>query len=174
MGLFPRGQTPGILQDVIPETVRSVLADHGLEALEFEPGSTPTAATAAARIGVETARIAKSILLKAKDGRFVMAVIPGDARLDNGKIKAWLGCRARMATAEETLEATGFRPGGVCPFGIGDLPVAVDRSLDRFDIVYPAAGTDATGVPVSPGRLARIVGADRADLIRIEPAAETI
>lgn len=168
VGVFPRGQTPAILKFVIPENVRIILDRHGLEVLEFEPGSTPTAISAARRIGVETARIAKSILLKAKDGRFVVAVIPGDARLDNGKIKGWLGCRARMATAEETYAVTGFRPGGVCPFGIEGTAVAVDRSLDRFDIVYPAAGTDSTGVPVSPGNLAAIVGADRADLIREE------
>ena len=53
---------------MIPEKVQRVLEAHGLEALEFEPGSTPTAVMAARRLGVEPARIAKSLLFKNKAG----------------------------------------------------------------------------------------------------------
>jgi len=53
---------------MVPEKVRSVLEAHGLQALEFEPGSTPTAELAARRLGVATARIAKSLLFKTRAG----------------------------------------------------------------------------------------------------------
>ena len=47
---------------MIPDKVKKLLDANGLVALEFEPGSTPTAELAAARIGVELSRIAKSLL----------------------------------------------------------------------------------------------------------------
>ena len=54
----------------IPPKVQTFLKDHDLSALEFEPGSTPTAETAAQRIGVPVGQIAKSILFKGKDEKF--------------------------------------------------------------------------------------------------------
>lgn len=55
---------------------------------------------------------------------------------------------------------TGFLPGGVCPFGLNDTPVMIliDTSLDEYDTVYPAAGTDATGVSLSSDYLRQITG----------------
>ncbi|MEE4240422.1 MAG: YbaK/EbsC family protein [Desulfopila sp.] len=144
----------------IPEKVQKFLEKCGLSALEFEPGSTPTAETAAQRIGVPVGRIAKSILFKGKDDMYRLVVAAGDRKINSGALKRATGVKHRMASAEETREATGFLPGGVCPFGLEDSPVAVllDVSLDKYDIVYPAAGTDATGVPLSPAYLQEITG----------------
>ncbi len=144
----------------IPPKVRAFLENHALEALEFEPGSTPTAETAAQRIGVPVGQIAKSILFKGKDNQYRLVVAAGDKRINSGALKRTTGVKHRMANAEETQEATGFLPGGVCPFGLGENSVAIllDVSLDEYDIVYPAAGTDATGVPLSPDYLQQITG----------------
>ena len=133
---------------------------HALCALEFEPGSTPTAEAAAQRIGVPVGQIAKSILFKGKDGAFRLVVAAGDRKINSGALKRATGVKHRMASVQETEEATGFLPGGVCPFGLEDTPVTIllDVSLDAYDIVYPAAGTDATGVPLSPGYLRQITG----------------
>ena len=147
----------------IPKNVAEFLAAHGLAALEFEPGSTPTAETAAARIGVPVGQIAKSMLFKGKDGTFRLVVAAGDKRVNSSLLKKAAGCKHRMATHEETLAATGFRPGGVCPFGLAGSGIAilVDVSLDEYETVYPAAGTDATGVPMSPTRLVEVTGGVR-------------
>jgi len=144
----------------IPAKVHAFLKRHGLCALEFEPGSTPTAEMAAQRIGVPVGQIAKSILFKAKDNTYRLVVAAGDKKINSGALKRATGAKHRMASAEETQEATGFLPGGVCPFGLEDFPVAIllDVSLDAYDIVYPAAGTDATGVPLSPDYLQQITG----------------
>ena len=144
----------------IPEKVRVFLEDHALSALEFEPGSTPTAETAAQRIGVPVGQIAKSILFKGKDDRYRLVVAAGDKKINSGALKRATGAKHRMASAEETREVTGFLPGGVCPFGLADAPVAIllDASLDEYDTIYPAAGTDATGVPLSPAYLLEITG----------------
>ncbi len=144
----------------IPPKVRVFLENHGLEALEFEPGSTPTAEAAAQRIGVPVGQIAKSILFKGKDEEYRLVVAAGDKKINSGALKRATGAKHRMASSEETQEATGFLPGGVCPFGLGETSVAIllDVSLDEYDIVYPAAGTDATGVPLSPDYLQQITG----------------
>ena len=92
---------------MISAKVRRVLEAYGLEALEFEPGSTPTAELAARRIGVETARIAKSLLFKDKSGGFHMVVCPGDKRLSSSTLKRVIGSRASMADADETDRVTG-------------------------------------------------------------------
>ena len=140
---------------MIPDKVRRVLEEHGLEAIEFQDGSTPTAALAARELGVTVGRIAKSIVVCGKEQRLAMIVCAGDRRLSNAKVKALLGSKVSMASAEEIEASTGFRPGGVCPFGVA-LPVFIDQSLAQYETVYPAAGTDGSGVPVSFDKLVAI------------------
>jgi len=90
----------------------SVLDANGLVALEFEPGSTPTAKLAAARIGVELSRIAKSLLFKGKDGAYYMVVCPGDRRLPPSALKRATLTKLSMTDAEETERDAGQRVDG--------------------------------------------------------------
>ncbi|MFP4563662.1 MAG: YbaK/EbsC family protein [Spirochaetia bacterium] len=143
---------------MIPRKVRDIIDAHGLDVLEFEPGSTPTAVTAAEKIGVEVGRIAKSILMKGKDGRFRMFVLSGDQRINSSVLRKVTGFKHRMSSADETFEKTGYRPGGVCPFALENIDIFLDVSLKKYDRVYPAAGTDSTGVPISCGKLEEITG----------------
>ena len=143
---------------MIPEKVRQVLDRHGLTPLEFEAGSTPTSESAAARIGVRVGQIAKSILLCGKDKQFRLAVMPGDRKISSARFKKITGVKHRMASEEETLEQTGFRVGGVCPFGVEGLEVYIDQGLQEFDLIYPAAGNDASGVPIRFEQLVEITG----------------
>ena len=144
-----------------------------LRVIEVEE-STATVAEAAAALGVEPARIAKSLTVRAGDRTFLL-VTRGDARLDNAKCKAELGARPRMLGAEETLALTGHPVGGVCPFGLETaLPVFLDRSLQAFDIVYPAGGTLTSSVEVTPSRLSDLVGERWVDLCRLPEEARGI
>jgi prolyl-tRNA editing enzyme YbaK/EbsC (Cys-tRNA(Pro) deacylase) len=143
---------------MIPEKVRSILERYGLEAIEFEPGSTPTAVLAAEKLGVGVGNIAKSLLFVAKDGRCFMVVCPGNRRVANAKLKAAIGAKTRMANAEETHAATGFQPGGVCPFGAEGIEILLDVTLQNYETIYPAAGTDSSGVPMSFEQLRQITG----------------
>ena len=121
------------------ESVRAWLREHApdLKIIETEK-STATVEDAAVALGVEPARIAKTLAIRA-GGQVLLLVTRGDARLDNVKSKAAFGGRPRMLGAEETLELTGHPVGGVCPFGLATpLPVFVDVSLQAFDCVYPA------------------------------------
>jgi len=148
---------------MIPEKVQKILSANGLSALEFEPGSTPTAELAAARIGVEVSRIAKSLLFKGKDGGYYLVVCPGDKRLPPSALKRAAGSKLTMTSADETETVTGYRPGGVCPFAINGVRIFLDKDLGKYETVYPAAGTDATGVPTNLAQLERITGGEIVD-----------
>jgi prolyl-tRNA editing enzyme YbaK/EbsC (Cys-tRNA(Pro) deacylase) len=95
-----------------------------------------------------------------------MVVAAGDKKINSGALKRATGSKHRMSSAEETKEATGFLPGGVCPFGLEDshVTILIDASLDEYDTVYPAAGTDATGVPVRPDYLQQITDSEKVEV----------
>ena len=150
------------------ESVRQWLAGNApdLQLIEVAE-STATVETAAKALGVEPARIAKTLAVRAGEQVFLL-VTRGDARLDTAKSKAEFGSRPRMLGAEETLEVTGHPVGGVCPFGLATaLPVYLDVSLQPFDIVYPAAGSLNTSVKVTPQRLFDLVATRWVDLCRL-------
>jgi prolyl-tRNA editing enzyme YbaK/EbsC (Cys-tRNA(Pro) deacylase) len=150
------------------QSVREWLATNApdLRLIEVEE-STATVESAASALGVEPGRIAKTLAVRAGEKLFLV-VARGDARLDNRKCKDEFGARPRMLGAEETLELTGHPVGGVCPFGLkSPLPVYLDRSLQAFDIVYPAGGSLNTSVEVATERLFDLVGERWADLCRL-------
>lgn len=149
---------------MIPVQVVRVLAAGGLAAIEFEPGSTATSQLAAERLGVRVGQIAKSLLFLTKDGQYVMLLCPGDRKASSAKLKAAIGAKSRMARREETLAATGFEPGGVCPFGIdARIRILLDAGLAEYPTIYPAAGTSASGVPMTFAQLAAITAGQVGD-----------
>ena len=151
---------------MIPQKVQDVLDSHGLKAVEFEPGSTATSVLAAGKLGVSVGQIAKSLLFLGKDDRYFLVVCPGDRRISSAKLKAATGTKSRMARGEEALAATGFGPGGVCPFGIDPgIPIFIDASLSQYDTVYPAAGTDSSGVPMTFDKLVSATGGTVGDFM---------
>ncbi len=157
---------------MIPEKVRVVLEAHGLAAAEFEPGSTATSVLAAQQLGVQVGQIAKSLLFMGKDGKVFMVIAPGDRRLSSAKLKAVTGIKSRMASVEEALAATGFGPGGVCPFGIDhSIRIFIDSSLSQYTTIYPAAGTDSSGVPMTFDQLVAITGGTVGDFLNAETEA---
>ena len=115
--------------------------------------SSATVALAAQALGCEDCRIAKTLSFD-QDGKTVLVVAAGDARIDNHKYKETFHLKARMLPASEAEERTGHAVGGVCPFGVKDgVSIFLDVSLKRFDTVYPAAGTSSSAVRLSPAEL---------------------
>jgi len=142
------------------ERVRTFLETRGLAGglTEFEQ-STKTAADAAQAMGCELGQIVKSLVVVA-DGRPVLALVAGDRRGDLDAIATEVGAsKVRMADADAVRAATGYAIGGVSPFDLPhDLPVLVDDSLSRFEIVFPAAGTPSSMVRMRFDDLTTVVG----------------
>ena len=150
------------------ESVRQWLRTNAPDLRLIEAhASTATVADAAEALGVEPARIAKTLSVRAGGETFLL-VARGDARLDNAKCKKDFGARPRMLGPEETLALTGHEVGGVCPFGLATpLPVYLDVSLKPFDLIYPAAGSRNSSVEVTPERLFALVGERWVDVCRL-------
>lgn len=113
---------------------------------------------AAAALGCEPARIAKSLTFMVNDTP-VMILAAGDVKIDNPKYKAQFGTKAKMLTADQVSELIGHEVGGVCPFGINDgVEVYLDVSLKRFDHVYPACGSGNSAVKLTIEELEKCSG----------------
>ena len=108
--------------------------------------SSATVELAAKAVGVEGARIAKTLSFKKGEG-CILILAAGDARIDNRKFKDYFHMKAKMPTAEEVLEKVGHPVGGVCPFGINEgVEVYLDESMKRFDTVFPAVGSGNSAI----------------------------
>lgn len=122
--------------------------------------STATVELAAQAAGVEPGRIAKTLSFKLEEERTILVVAAGDAKVDNGKYKAAFGGKARMLTAQEAEERIGHAVGGVCPFGVKEgVEVYLDRSLERFATVLPAAGSSNSCIEMTLPELEKFSGA---------------
>lgn len=124
------------------EKGRAYFRQFGMEdrVREFDVSSA-TVELAALALGVEGARIAKTLSFK-KDDSCILILAAGDARIDNHKFKDKFHMKAKMLAHEEVLSIVGHPVGGVCPFGINDgIDVYLDESLKRFETVFPAVGS---------------------------------
>lgn len=143
------------------QRVRVFLESHGLlDALVVFDRSTKTAQMAAEAMGCELGQIVKSLVFVVDGSRPVLALVAGDRRGDAAAIAHEMGAaRADLADAEMVRSATGYAIGGVCPFDLPeDLPVLVDESLTRYEVVYPAGGTPDSMVKMTLEQLIAIVG----------------
>ena len=122
--------------------------------LEFDVSSA-TVELAAKAVGVEGARIAKTLSFKTPEG-CMLILAAGDARVDNHKFKERFHMKARMLTADEVLALVGHPVGGVCPFGCNEgVPVYLDESLKRFETVFPAVGSANSAIELNLDELFR-------------------
>jgi prolyl-tRNA editing enzyme YbaK/EbsC (Cys-tRNA(Pro) deacylase) len=111
--------------------------------------SSATVELAAQAVGVEGARIAKTLSFKLENG-CILILAAGDARIDNKKYKACFGYKAKMIPGDQVEALIGHDVGGVCPFGVNEgVTIYLDESLKLHDTVYPAAGTDHSAVRLS-------------------------
>lgn len=136
------------------EKVRAYFTSKGIadRIIEFDVSSA-TVALAAEALGCEGKRIAKSLSFGTPDGP-VIVVAAGDARIDNGKYKAFFNTKAKMLSHEEASELIGHAVGGVCPFAVNDgVTVYLDESLKRFETVYPACGSSNSAIKLTISEL---------------------
>ena len=119
------------------EKAKEFFRERGMEdrVLEFD-ASSATVELAAAAVGCEPARIAKTLSFHV-DG-----------------FKAEFQTKAKMLKTEEVEPLVGHGVGGVCPFGVNEgCNVYLDDSLRRFDVVYPACGSASSAIGLTLSEL---------------------
>jgi prolyl-tRNA editing enzyme YbaK/EbsC (Cys-tRNA(Pro) deacylase) len=125
------------------ERVRDFLEPLGLadRIHEFDHSSA-TVELAAEAVGVSPAQVAKTLAFLVDDD-VVLVAVAGDARVDTKPFRALFGTRPRMAPADRLEELVGYPAGGVCPLATRPgVPLYLDESLRRFDVLFFGAGSD--------------------------------
>lgn len=124
---------------------------------EFEVSSA-TVELAAQAVGCEPARIAKTMSFLVNE-KAVLIVLAGDVKIDNHKYKEQFHVKAAMVKPEQLEEFVGHPMGGVCPFDVKEnVDVYLDKSLKRFQVVYPAAGSASSAVELTLSELEHTSG----------------
>ena len=132
------------------DKVKDFFRGFGMEdrIMEFDVSSA-TVELASQALGCEPCRIAKSLSFITSDGP-ILVVAAGDAKIDNPKYKAQFNTKAKMLTPEQAIGLIGHAVGGVCPFAVNEgVRVYLDRSLKRFDTVFPACGSSNSAIELT-------------------------
>ena len=132
------------------EKVKAYFAALGMEdrVLEF-PVSSATVELAAAALGCEPCRIAKTLSFSV-GGAPILIVTAGDVKINNAAYKARFGAKAKMLTPDEAVSLIGHAVGGVCPFAVNEgVTVYLDESLRRFETVFPACGSSNSAIELT-------------------------
>tara|TARA_B100001093_G_scaffold7154_1_gene7060 strand:- start:662 stop:1144 length:483 start_codon:yes stop_codon:yes gene_type:complete len=100
-----------------------------------------TAQDAATALGCNVAAIVKSLLFSF-DRNFVLCLVSGDKRCSLNKLKKILNEKnVSLAKPDDVKRITGYTIGGVSPVGhLHKVKIFVDKSLERFEYVFAAAG----------------------------------
>ena len=132
------------------EKAKAYLDKKGLgERVQTFEVSSATVELAAKAVGCEPERIAKTLSFLV-DGKAVLILAAGDAKVDNHKYKETFHTKAKMLSPDQVTELVGHQIGGVCPFGVPEsVTVYLDESLRRFDTVFPAAGSANSAIELS-------------------------
>jgi len=133
---------------------------HRVHRYDHDPAAGSYGEEAAAAMGVDAARVFKTLVVTA-EGRLAVAVVPVAGRLDLKAAAAALGAKkADMAAADEAERATGYVVGGISPLGQRKrLATLVDDSALGFDTVFVSAGRRGMEIELAPADLVRLTGA---------------
>lgn len=156
------------------QKVKEYLKDYGRDCQVKEfPVSSATVLLAAKALDVSPARIAKTLSFR-KEGSdsCILVVTAGDTKIDNAKFKKTFGYKAKMLAAEEVSSLTGHEIGGVCPFANPEqVSTYLDISMQRFETVFPAAGSSNSAIELTCEELFMLSGAlDWVDVCKITDA----
>ena len=116
--------------------------------LEFDVSSA-TVELAAEALHCEGKRIAKTMSFLVGE-QPILIVTAGDTKIDNAKYKHFFGTKAKMISGDEVEKIIGHGIGGVCPFAVNDnVKIYLDESLQRFETVFPAAGSPNSAIELT-------------------------
>jgi Cys-tRNA(Pro)/Cys-tRNA(Cys) deacylase len=141
---------------------------HTLHPYEHDPRVASYGLEAADALGVDPARVFKSLLVEA-DGALVVAVVPVSGRLDLKALARVVGARrSAMAEPEAAQRATGYVVGGISPLGQRRThPTVVDASALEHETVWVSAGRRGLDVELAPADLVALTSATTAPIAQV-------
>lgn len=130
--------------------------EYQLRAYNHDPSETDYGGEAAAKLGVDAARVFKTLLVEV-DGALTVGIVPVTGKLDLKALAAACGGkRVQMADPALAEKKTGYVVGGISPLGQKvQLPTVIDASAKRFDTVFVSGGRRGLDIELSPENLQR-------------------
>jgi Cys-tRNA(Pro)/Cys-tRNA(Cys) deacylase len=129
---------------------------HSVHSYEHDPKAESYGLEAAERLGVDRARVLKTLVVDL-DGSLEVAVVPVEAQLD---LRALGGKRSRMADPRDVERSTGYVLGGVSPLGQRRrLPTTIDESALEHETVFVSAGRRGLELELDPRDLVQLTDA---------------
>lgn len=140
---------------------------YTLRVYEHRPGSAAYGLEAAQALGVDPARVFKTLLVEVGTG-LAVGIVPVDRQLDLKAIATVLGSkRAGMADPHLAQRATGYVVGGISPIGQRKvLPTVLDGSAEPFETILVSGGKRGLDLELSPADLVAVTGAVVAAIAR--------
>jgi prolyl-tRNA editing enzyme YbaK/EbsC (Cys-tRNA(Pro) deacylase) len=143
------------------EAVQAVLTAAGAPGrVQILDEAAPTAAAAAAQLGVAVGAIANSLIFATAEGEPLLVLTSGAHRVDTAKAAALVGTSGlRRAKPDFVLAATGQVIGGVAPVGHpAPIRTLVDQDLTGYPQVWAAGGIPHAVFPTTFAELVRLTG----------------
>lgn len=136
-----------------------------VHAYDYDPDAESIGLQAASALGEDPARVLKT-LMAVVDGKPVCVVVPSDREVSMKKLAAAVGGKsAQMMKPAEAERLTGFKVGGISPFGQRRaVKTVIEQSALAHDHVYVNGGQRGLQVRLSPRDVQSALGAVAADV----------
>ena len=133
---------------------------YALATYDYDPGAERVGLQAAEALGVPAGEVLKTLMVKA-DGKPACVVLASDREVSMKKLAAALGARsAEMMKPADAERLTGYRVGGVSPFGQKRaVPTVIDADAAALPQAFVNAGQRGLQARLAPADLVRLLGA---------------
>ena len=137
-----------------------------LHEYDYDPQADSVGLAAAAALGESPGRVLKTLMTKV-DGRPACAILPSDRELSMKKLAQALGGKsAQMMAPADAERLTGYKVGGISPFGqMKPVPFVVEAGALAHAQVYVNGGQRGLQVQLAPAVLVALLGAAAADIV---------
>ena len=138
---------------------------YTLHPYDYDPDAARVGLQAAEALGIEPNQTFKTLMLEV-DGKPVCAVIPSDMEASLKKVAAVFGGKsAQMMKVPDAERLTGYKVGGIGPFGQKrHVPTAFDETIELWDVAYINAGQRGLLLSIAPADAVKAADGKIADL----------
>ncbi len=143
-------------------------AEHRVHSYQHDPKAASYGLEAAEKLGLEPARVFKTLLAATEKGELLVAVVPVAGSLDLKALASAAGAKkTEMADPQAAQRSTGYLLGGISPLGQKKrLRTFIDQSAGQWPSIYVSAGRRGLEVELSASVLAELTAGQFAELAR--------